>query len=151
MPPHESEPSEDFKAAAEAEHAELVKRIVERRQQADQLRTWADRAEALASEEERYIRELEGLIGIAPQMRIEALDLRLRGQRLTEVAVEILAREQEPGIPIHYKDWYRLLTAAGHNIAGKDPIANFLAHVTRAPEVERVAPRSGMYRLRVVA
>src|SRR2546421_6479722 len=120
MPPNGSEPSEDFKAAAEAEHAELGQRIAERRQKADQLRAWADRAEALASEEERYLRELEGLIGLAPQMRIESLDLRLRGQRLTEVAVDILQREVGAGTPIHYKQWYALLQAAGHHIAGKD-------------------------------
>jgi len=84
-------------------------------------------------------------------MRIESLDLRLRGQRLTEVAVDILKREASDGRPIHYREWYSLLEAAGHHVAGKDPIANFLAHVGRAPEVERVAPRSGMYRLRAVA
>jgi hypothetical protein len=67
------------------------------------------------------------------------------------VAVEILSGDRGRGAPIHYKEWYELLRAAGYQVAGKDSVANFLAHLTRAPEVERVAPRSGLYRLRAVA
>lgn len=46
----------------------------------------------------------------------------LRGQRLREVSVEVLRRQIGPGHAIHYKQWYGLLTAAGHKVAGRDPI-----------------------------
>ena len=48
-----------------------------------------------------------------------------------------------PGEAIHYKQWYGLLTAAEHRVAGKDPVATFLAQVHRAPEVERIGSRTG--------
>lgn len=139
-------PSDSFAFALREEHAALVSRLTESRIRADRLRGLTERAERLVEEEERYLRELEGLLGIAPQLRIESLNTRLRGQRLLEVAIQVLhARESDQ--PIHYREWYELLRAAGHEIAGKDPLGNFLAHIARAPQVERVAPRSGIYRL----
>lgn len=142
--------SESFAKALSTEHEALVERIRELRLRADRLRGLAEQAERQASEEENYLRELEGLLGIAPQLRLESLNLRLRGQRLQEVAVEILSDKFGAGKPIHYREWYDLLRAAGHEVGGKDPLANFLAHVARAPEVESVSPRSGLYRLRVL-
>ena len=139
-----------FADALKVEYEALVSRIAETRRRADRLRALSEQAERVASEEERYLRELEGLLGIAPQLRIETLNLRLRGQRLLEVALEVLNRERGAGVTIHYKEWYELLRAAGHEVSGKDPLGNFLAHIARAPEVERVSPRSGLYRLRAV-
>lgn len=125
----------------------MVARVDELRVRADRLRALAEQAERLASGEEHYLRELEGLLGISPQLRIESLNIRLRGQRLQEVAIDILLRERGPGKPIHYREWYELLRAAGHQVAGKDPLGNFLVHIGRTPRVERVAPRSGLYQL----
>jgi hypothetical protein len=143
--------SESFAEALKVEYEALVSRIAETRERADRLRALTEQAERVASEEERYLRDLEGLLGIAPQLRIETLNLRLRGQRLLEVALKILTRERGAGVTIHYKEWYELLRAAGHEVSGKDPVGNFLAHIARAPEVERVSPRSGLYRLRAVS
>lgn len=92
--------------------------------------------------------EIEGLLGISPQLRIEDLNRRLRGQRLQEVAVEILNREVGPDRPVHYREWYDLVRAAGYGVAGKDPLATFLAQVSRAPTVESAGRRSGRYLLR---
>jgi hypothetical protein len=139
--------SEAFAEALRNEYEALLALVTDARARADRLRALAEQAERLAGEQEGYLGELEGLLGIAPQLRIESLNLRLRGQRLQDVAVEILSRERGPGVVIHYKDWYELLRAAGHEVGGKDPVANFLAHIARAPGVERVSPRSGLYRL----
>jgi hypothetical protein len=48
---------------------------------------------------------------------------------------------------VHYREWYDLLVRDGHRIAGKDPVATFLAELSRAPEVEKVGRRTGLYKL----
>lgn len=68
-------------------------------------------------------------------------------QRLREVAIQVLKRRKGRRATVHYKEWYYLLVEEGHKVAGKDPIASFLTQVSRAPEVEKVGRRSGLYRL----
>lgn len=91
------------------------------------------------------------VLGISPQATLDQLGGVLRGQRLREVAVEILLRHHVPGDEIHYRDWYELVAAEGLAVAGKDPLATFLAQVSRSDAVEGVGGRSGRYRLRAVA
>lgn len=89
------------------------------------------------------------MLGIASQLRIEALSPRLRGQRLQEVAVEVLRAKWGGNREIHYRAWYELLLAQGHKVGGKDPVATFLAQVHRAPGVVSVGRRSGKYLLAI--
>ncbi len=131
----------------EAEYANLLSQVVGQRERADQLRMLADRLEDNASRDEHLLGELAALLGRDAQLRLEDLDPRLKGQRLREVAVEILSREVGPGRPIHYKQWYGLLNAAGHKVGGRDPLATFLAQVHRAPNVKSVGRRSGRFQL----
>lgn len=131
----------------EQEYRALVAQVTEQRERADRLRALADQVEENAARDEHLLQEVAALLGRDPQLRLEDLDARLRGQRLREVAVEVLRRQIGPGQPIHYRQWYDLLTAAGHKVAGRDPVATFLAQVARAPEIERVGSRSGRYRL----
>lgn len=131
----------------EQEYRALVAQVTEQRERADRLRALADQVEENAARDEHLLQEVAALLGRDPQLRLEDLDERLRGQRLREVAVEVLRRQVGPGQPIHYKQWYGLLTAAGHKVSGRDPVATFLAQVARAPEIERVGARSGRYRL----
>ena len=113
----------------------------------DRLRLLADRLEENAARDEHLLGELAANLGRDPQMRLEDLDERLRGQRLREVAVEVLRREVGPGAPIHYRNWYQLLIAAGHRVGGRNPIATFLAQVHRCDQVERMGERTGRFRL----
>jgi hypothetical protein len=131
----------------EQEYRALVAQVVEQRERADRLRLLADQVDENAVRDEHLLGELASLLGKDPQLRLEDLDARLRGQRLREVAVEVLRREVGPGHPIHYKQWYGLLTAAGYRVAGRDPVATFLAQVHRAGEVERIGNRTGRYQL----
>lgn len=78
-------------------------------------------------------------------MSMDGLDERLRGQRLQEIAVQVLAKSNLAGEPVHYREWYALLRTAGYTVAGKDPVATFLASVSRAPHIEPVGRRSGLY------
>jgi hypothetical protein len=36
---------------------------------------------------------------------------------------------------VHYRDWYTLLCAAGFRARGQDPLANFLAQISRSTDV----------------
>jgi hypothetical protein len=120
---------------------------MERRERADRLRVLADRLEENAARDEHLLGELSALLGREAQLRLEDLDPRLRGQRLRDVAVEILHREVRPGQPIHYKEWFGLLEAAGHRVGGRDPLATFLAQVHRAAGVESIGQRTGRFQL----
>lgn len=127
------------------EYRELAQSIAGERERAERLRALADQATAHAEEQERSLRDLAELLGIDPQLRLEELDMRLRGQRLQEIAISVLREHHPTGEPIHYKQWYALLRDAGYVVGGKDPVATFLASVTRSEEVEAVGRRSGLY------
>jgi hypothetical protein len=103
-------------------------------------------AEALAAEQRA--RDLDELLGRAPQLRLDLDSDGLRGQRLRQLAVETLARRHGLGQPIHYRDWYRLVTEeAGQEVEAKDPLATFLVQVTRSPVVAKVEADPGVYLL----
>lgn len=137
-------------ALAEEWHA-LKRRIEDQLERAERLHELADHLYEQARRDGVLLAELEGLVGLAPQLRLEALDEELRGRRLQEVAVAILEADVGRGAPIHYRDWFERLRKRGHRVSGRDPLANFLSQVSRAPDVERVGSRTGMYRLRAVA
>jgi hypothetical protein len=147
----ESRISREWSEELAAEYRQLVVRITDQRERADRLRALADQLEEASGADEALLAEFEGLVGAADQLTLEQLDPRLRGQRLQEVALEVLSRERRPGEDVHYREWFELLREAGYLIGGRDPLATFLATVARSPEVERVGSRSGRYRLRRAA
>ena len=135
-------------AALAGEYLDLKSRVLEGRQRADRLRSLAQHLDEQASRDEHALRELEGVLGLSAQLRIESLDRELGGKRLLEIAVEVLSREIEPGQAVHYRDWYALLCAAGYRARGRDPLASFLSQINRSQDIEPVGSRSGRYRLR---
>lgn len=130
------------------EYLAIKARVEDARDRAQTLRRLAEHVESQAAADEHVLRELEGALGMRVQLQIEQLDLALSGQRVAEVAVAIAERELAPGQVIHYKQWFALLQAAGFRVRGKDPLASFLANISRAPQVEALGNRSGQYRLR---
>jgi hypothetical protein len=143
--------SEDFVSAAVQQRDALQERVRKLRSEAEALRAQVEDLEARAVLDERLLQELDDVLQLAPQLRVDLQTDELRGQRLREVAIEILRTEVAAGESIHYRDWFRLVRAGGHRIAGKDPIATFLTQVSRSKAVESVGSRSGLYRLRVAA
>jgi hypothetical protein len=97
--------------------------------------------------EERLLREIEELADRRPQLRLERLDRQLKGRRLQEVAVEVLRRRIGHDQTVHYREWFALLRAEGYEISGRDPVNSFLTGIGRAPGVERVGSRTGLYRV----
>ncbi len=144
-----SEPStaqlQPFDEALRAEYRALAASVARHREQAERLQALADHARAQAERDEQALIGLAQVLGLDPQMVIEQVDERLRGARLQEIAVRVLADRQQPGEAIHYKQWYGLLRAAGYAVGGKDPLASFLAAVSRSPHVQAVGQRSGLY------
>lgn len=131
-----------------AEYRALAASVAEQRDRAERLQDLADHARAQAEQDEQALAELASVLGLGPQMCLESLDDRLRGQRLREIAVQVLAKHKRPGESVHYKQWYALLREAGYTVGGRDPLATFLANVSRSPRVQGVGQRSGLYVLR---
>jgi hypothetical protein len=145
--PHPAPLSPELRAAAEAEREVALERVEGLRAQAERLRAVADAAEEDLLAATRLLGQLDEILGIAPQLSISQVDEELRGHRLRQVAVQVLKRRRGEAATVHYREWYELLVADGHRIAGKNPIATFLTQLSRAPEVEPVGRRTGMYRL----
>lgn len=130
------------------ERRRLIGRIEQEGEQLETLRIVLDDLADQLAHDERALREIESVLGKAPQLRLEDSDLRLRGRRLEEVAITVLA-EAESSEPIHYRAWFELLRSQGHLVAGKKPIDTFLAQINRSERVENIGRRSGLYRLAV--
>jgi hypothetical protein len=141
--------SEPLRRAAEAERALVADRVAELREQARRIHDLAAAVDEDLAANVRLLGQLDEMLGVAPQMSMTEADEELRGQRLREVAIQILKRHKGEAVAVHYREWYELVVHEGHRIAGKDPIATFLTQVSRADEVESVGRRSGLYRLRV--
>jgi hypothetical protein len=144
-------PSSNFVEAAKAERHQLRKRLADAQERIEHFETLARAAEDEAKALSARIRAIEEVAGLAPQMAICEISEELRGQRLREVAIEVLRRLAATGDPVHYRAWFDALVDSGFRVSGRDPLATFLTQVTRIDQVESVGRRSGLYRLRVAA
>ncbi len=125
----------------------MLERIAALREQSERLHGLLEGVEADLDGAERLLAQLDEMLGIASQMPIVDREGVLRGQRIRAVAIEVLKRHRGERASVHYREWYDLIVRDGHRVAGKDPLATFLAQLSRAPEVERVGRRTGVYRL----
>ncbi len=96
---------------------------------------------------QHVLEELDSVLGMAPQLRLDEASVLLRGRRLLEVAVDVLVDERGPAAEVHYTEWFSLVKARGHLVAGKEPLNTFLTQINRSPVVQRIGRRSGRYRL----
>lgn len=137
----------DLSSSLRSEFELLSQRVIQQREQSDRLRALADQVEEQTGRDEHLLAEMASTLGLATQLRIEDLSPRLRGQRLQEVAVEVLKTQWDADEDIHYREWFDLVQAEGHKVGGKDPLATFLSQVHRSDQVEGLGHRSGRYRL----
>jgi hypothetical protein len=140
--------SEGAREVIAAERETVVLRVEELRRQSQSLHAVVEQVDDDLASAERLLRRMDEVLGLAPQLAIEDIGGELRGQRLREVAVAVLRQERGVGVEIHYTDWFDLLAREGIRVGGKNPAATFLTQIGKAPEVEAVRPRSGLYRLR---
>lgn len=139
--------SDEFAVTARDEAARLAARAQEIRSRGEH---WLRRAGELLREADRLdhgVRELDELLGRAPQLRLDLQSQILQGHRLREEATRILLERRGLCVPIHYREWFDLLAEEGVTVAGKDPLATFLTQVTRSPVVVRVDEGQGVYEL----
>ena len=140
--------SDEFRETAIEERNKLIACYEHARNRHEELVQEANQA---ALEAERYlktIRELGELLGIEDQLSITDLIPELRGERLREVAADIVFRHFKSGDPpFHYKVWFELVINEGHRIGGKNPAATFLTQVARVQGIERVGRRTGLYKV----
>jgi hypothetical protein len=147
MPEQPISLSPAFKETATAEREALLVRYEECRLRSEHH---AELAAEAAREAERYartIRELGELLELEDQLSIVQLSDQLRGERLRDVAAEVVWRHFRAGDVVHYKQWFDLVVADGYQIGGKNPAATFLTQVARVASVKRVGRRSGLYEL----
>lgn len=142
-----SELSEHVHDAVAAERELVAARLAALRAQADRLHELVDKIDSEAEETARLLRRMDEMLGIASQLSLDAHG-ELRGQKLQEIAVELLRKKRGIGAVVHYREWFELLLEEGLHVSGKDPLGTFLTQVARSPSVESVRPRSGLYRLR---
>jgi hypothetical protein len=143
--------SEDFRASAAAEREKLLGVYETCRARHDHHAALAAEAAREAERYARTIRELGEILELEDQLSIVELSDELRGERLRDIAAEVLWRNFRAGDVVHYRQWFDLVVADGHRIGGKNPTATFLTQVARVDSVERVGRRSGLYRLVAVA
>jgi hypothetical protein len=141
--------SEHVRHAVEEERELVAARLEALRDQSGRLHDLVEKLDADVAQTVRLLRRMDEMLGIAPQLSLDAQG-ELRGQKLQEIAVELLRQKKGTGVAVHYRDWFALLIEAGLEVAGKDPLSTFLTQVARSPVVESVRPRSGLYRLRSV-
>lgn len=158
-------PSRRLRSAAEAERERLARDL-------DRLDTRAGALQSELTEVERRRQELREQLALLARLswtpeespfRNERIPGRpshlqpvppdgpppktlLRGARIREIAVLLLASSANPTRPIHYQQWYGLLREAGYGIDAQDPLATFLTQVTRSSVVRR-ADAPGVYAL----
>lgn len=139
--------SESYLDATRAEADRLAVDAERLRAEAAQHVAAADRISSEALAIEQHVRDLDELLGRAPQLRLDVEPGGLRGQKLRQAAVEILASRLGLNRPIHYRDWYRLVRdEAGQDVEAKDPLATFLVQISRSPFVTK-ANEPGVYLL----
>src|SRR4051812_6843010 len=143
------QPSARLVRAVVAERAELDRHRVRLASEADELRAALARIEHGLAEIDKRRGLLDRLAPTPPEPiaepeRDEGDGAALRGPEIREVAVKLLVDNGREAM--HYREWYRLLERAGHEIAGKDPIAVFLTQISRSPAVRR-GSRAGFYEL----
>ena len=140
--------SEHVQDVVAQEREVVATRLTALRGQAARLHELVDKVDADVEDTARLLRRMDEMLGTAPQLSLDAHG-ELRGQRLQEIAVELLRQKRGAGVAVHYREWFEMLVEEGLEVAGRDPLSNFLTQVARAPQVESVRPRSGLYRLRV--
>ena len=143
--------SADFVEAAAAERDALAVRLLDAQARIEELESRVAEAREEAESFRASIRAIEEVAGLAPQMAFCEISEELRGERLREVALEVLRRLSVSGDPVHYRIWFGALVDSGYRVLGRDPLATFLTQVSRIERVEKVGRRSGLYRLRDAA
>src|SRR4051794_8357669 len=95
--------SGDFLKAAQAERDLLAARLAEAHDRGEHFEALAADARDEVRSLSDSIRAIEEVAGLAPQLAICQISEELRGERLRDVALEVLQRLSASGDPVHYR------------------------------------------------
>ena len=147
-------PSPRLLRAVVAERETLERQRAQLAREADALRASLARIEAGMAEIDALTARLDDLATTpsgkrhAPEPELPPVESHpddsqaLRGPAIRTTAVALLVASGRDAL--HYREWFDLLTQAGYEVAGKDPLAVFLTQITRSPAVRKGA-RPGEY------
>lgn len=146
--------SQRFQKAARAERNRLERKRSQIYERRVGLQARVDQLDQELEAVDQEITRLEDFAGSSPVIEIRETKMMggaavLTGAAIREIAVPLLIQKHPEG-PIHYRDWYALLTGEGYAVAGKRPDAVFLNQVSRSPLV-RATTKSGYYALHLEA
>src|SRR3954453_7678350 len=139
-------PSARLARAVAAERADLERQRAHLAREADELRAALARIERGLGEIDAQCLLLDRIVP-GPDEAPPAVAggaQGLRGPAIREAAVAVLVARNEHAL--HYRDWYEALVQAGHEVAGKDPLAVFLTQLSRSPVIRKGA-QPGVYEL----
>jgi hypothetical protein len=151
--PSSPDTSSRFRRAAAAERERLLRQREKLAKEVARHRASLTKAQSRLTAVEDRIDSLERLAGIREESGHELIldpavgsGQLLRGAAIRETAVRVLATSGQGQAPIHYRDWLRMVEAAGYEIAGQRPDGVFLNQVVRSPVV-RASTQAGIYEL----
>jgi len=169
--PEPLEPSQRLRAAAAAERARLARELARLDERVDLLGQELEQIEARRDAIRRRLSLLARLAHgstdatataergpVAATARVRSLraapdessDRPLQGAAIREAAVRALIAAGVTTRPLHYREWFDLLSRQGFAVAGKRPEATFLTQLGRSPVVRR-AGSAGVYTIHVDA
>lgn len=147
-------PSPEIRAAASVEQERIQRELdalAQRQEDLEcELREVREAASQLQHEREALRRLAAPVERERPRLRaLPARDVPpervvLRGAKIREVAVRLLADSATPSGPVHYRAWFELFQAHGYTAGGRDPLATFLTQIRRSPLVESTTS-TGVY------
>lgn len=150
LPPLDSAISEELEQELAHQADILMARLSDGRERLAALEDLSAGLREQLEKDELMLHRLDGILGNSSEPPLDSLDARLRGAELRDVAVAILM-QRGCDQPVHYREWFAWVREAGYHVSGKDPLASFLAQITRSPQVERVGgTRSGRYCVRAI-
>src|SRR5262245_63560272 len=95
--------SDDFVAAASVEREKLLARLAETQEREQHFESLLAQAREEAALLSASIRDIEETVGLASQIAMCEISEELRGERIREVALEVLRAQAGEGNPIHYR------------------------------------------------
>src|SRR5947209_7180123 len=101
--------SEDFVQAATEEREKLAALLAGAQEKIHHFEALTAEARDEAESLGRSIRDIEEMLGISSQIAICEIDAELRGERLREVALEVIRDRAGDGEAVHYRTWYEAL------------------------------------------
>lgn len=138
-----SPPSRRLQAAAAAERVRIqrdLERLAERREKViDRLASLDEARASLVARLEALETSVGRATGFPTTDEADEAnqDGALRGAAIRIRAVSVLLDRRPADRPIHYRQWFELLEAAGFVVGGQNPQATFLTQIGRSPLVRK--------------